>query len=69
MKTKIDKKEITRVDVSISEISRGDVIYLSKTGKDRWLVIDVGQPYILIENLRTHFATLYHAISNLYKEK
>lgn len=67
-KEKIIKTE-ERVIVPLKDVNRGDVIYLSKDDKDKWLVIDVGQPYILIENLSTNFASLYHVMSNLYKDK
>lgn len=69
MATKKTTKSEERVIVPFKDVNRGDVIYLSEDDKDKWLVIDVGQPYILIENLSTNFASLYHVVSNLYKDK
>lgn len=69
MATKKTIKTEERVIVPFKDVNRGDVIYLSKDDKDKWLVIDVGHPYILIENLSTNFASLYHVMSNLYKDK
>lgn len=65
------KESITTGDlilVNIKEINRGDTIYIDKSATTPWLVIDVGSPFVLIENLHTHFASLYHG-TEFYKTK
>lgn len=57
-----------RVAVTIDDIQRNDVIYLSqKDDAVPYSVLDTGKPFVLIENLRTHFCNLYRPI-NIYKD-
>lgn len=60
----------TKVVVDITDVKSGDTVYISNTEKSvPYYVIDVGSPFILIENTRTHFASLYRVVDNLYKEQ
>lgn len=59
----------TKVAVNLEDVKRGDIIYLSK--KDvatPYSVLDIGTPFILIENMRNHFANLYRP-TIIYKEQ
>lgn len=59
----------TKVAVAVTEVKPGDTVYLSNTEKSSpFYVLDVGSPFILIENTRTHFASLYRVVDSLYKE-
>lgn len=60
--------QMTRVIVPLEQVKPGDVIYISqKADSPSYLVLDVGAPFILIENQRNHFANLYRP-TTLYKE-
>lgn len=62
--TTVVKKEFT--EVSVSNLKSGDIIYVSKTEKSvPFEVIDVGAPFILIENVKTHFASLYRSVTGV----
>lgn len=64
--TKIPNR--TKVQVAITDVKPNDVIYLSnKDDAQAYLVLDTGNPFILIENMRTHFANLYRP-TYIYKE-
>lgn len=53
--------------VDAKDVQRGDTIYIeNKEDATPYLVIDIGSPFILIEDLHTHWAGLYH-FTNLYK--
>lgn len=58
----------TKVVVSVDTLKPNDVIYISKK-EDAcpYLVLDVGVPFILIENMKTHFANMYRP-TIIYKE-
>lgn len=59
---------VKREVVPLESLKSGDVIYLSnKKDATSYVVLDVGSPFILIENLRTHFANLYRP-TIIYKE-
>lgn len=53
-------EDVQKVIVSLDTVKTGDVIYISnKPGSTSYLVLDVGTPFILIENMKTHFASLF----------
>lgn len=54
--------------VDPADVKRGDTIYIENLPDAvPYLVIDIGSPFILIENLNTHWANLYH-FTTLYKQ-
>lgn len=58
-----------RIAVSLDNISIGDIVYLStKEDAIPYQVLDKGTPFILIENVRSHFANLFRPTKELYKE-
>lgn len=58
-----------KVLVQVEDVKPGDLVYLSsKDDAQAYSVLDVGKPFILIENLKSHFCNLYRPI-NLYKEE
>lgn len=57
------------VEVLATELKCGDKVFVTNTKKSHcFLVLDVGHPFILLENLNTHWASLYHPVKPLYKE-
>lgn len=50
----------------IDDVKVHDTIFLSEDGGTPYLVLDIGKPFILIEDKITHFAYLYRPTSNLY---
>lgn len=47
--------------IESKDVHRGDTIYIeNKPDAVPYLVIDIGSPFILIENLNTNWAGLYH---------
>lgn len=61
-KTKKKEEEIlSKRLVSLSDLRIGDIIYIEKMDEnsEEYQVLDVGDPFILILNLRTGFANLY----------
>ena len=59
---------VERQVVAIEDVKPGDVVYIStKEDAPSYLVLDVGKPFILFENQRTHFANLYRP-TLLYKD-
>lgn len=61
--------KVSRVEVPISELKFGDVIYIStKPDAAPYQVLDIGAPFILIENMRTHFVNMYRP-SVIYKDR
>lgn len=63
-----------KTDLKFKEVLKDDIlpgmkVYLTNDGKsDEWTVLDVGVPFILIENLKTHFASLYRVIEKVFIE-
>lgn len=56
------------VKVDPATVQRGDTIFVSTTPKSvPYFVIDIGNPFFMLENSRTHFASLYHA-GDMYKQ-
>lgn len=63
------KKNINLVVVDPKDVKRGDTIYIeNKEDAVPYFVIDMGNPYMLIENLNTGFGNIYH-YRTLYKSK
>lgn len=56
-------------EVAVTTLTPGDVIYITKKPNSKsYTVLDVGHPFILIENNDTHFATLYRPVQPIYKK-
>lgn len=59
---------LSKVSCKIEDLQPGDVIYISnKPDAVPFTVLDVGSPFILIENMKSHFANLYRP-TVIYKE-
>lgn len=64
------KKTIKNKIVHVKDISRGDVIAISEDVAPNYLVIDVGDPFCLLEDLDSGFCSLYHPKNSIvYKSK
>lgn len=59
-----------REAVAVSELQPGAVVYTNASeNAQSYIVLDIGHPFILIENTKSHFATLYNAQKGrLYRE-
>lgn len=67
MAKKTTKKElIERTPVLVTDLKVGDEIYLNEEDNNKYLVLDVGNPFILIEG-KDHFANLYRVVKTIYK--
>lgn len=56
------------IESSVDNLSIGDMVYLKPDLKSQaYQIIDKGTPFILVENIRTHFCSLYRVTHNLYK--
>lgn len=54
--------------VAFEALKRDDIIYLEDSpAADPWQIRDLGQPFLLIENLNTHFCNCYHVVTPIYK--
>lgn len=57
-----------RVEVTIDSLKPGDVVYISnKEDATPYQVLDTGKPFILIENMKSHFANMYRPV-HIYKD-
>lgn len=57
-----------KTEITVSDLKAGDVIYVHPTeNATPYLVLDVGHPFILIENMKSHFASLYRP-EKVYKQ-
>lgn len=65
--TTTNEVERQLLPVTIEELKALDTVFLSKDDNTPYLVLDTGNPFILIENKETHFAYLYRPTNNLYK--
>lgn len=65
--TTTNEVERQLLPVTIEELKALDTVFLSEDDKTPYLVLDTGNPFILIENKETHFAYLYRPTQNLYK--
>lgn len=58
-----------RIVVTVQQLQHNDIIYLSdKSNATPFVVLDFADPFLIIENTKTHFASLFHVVSNIYKE-
>lgn len=58
------------VAVAAADVKAGDTIYISnKENSVPYYVLQAEQPFALIENTRTHFASLYRLTGSVYKEQ
>lgn len=55
-----------KIPVPLESVKALDVVFLSEEDDTPYLVLDKGTPFILIENQKTHFATLYRPTNTLY---
>ena len=63
----MEEKKITLTPINIDSLQIGDIIYLSdKEDAVSYTVLDKGNPFILIENNKSHFCNLYRP-SIIYK--
>lgn len=61
------KNEKKFIPINVDNVQIHDVVYTEDTpDATPYTVLDKGNPFILIENNKTHFAYLYRAVS-LYK--
>lgn len=62
-------EDVTMVEVSLTDLKVGDKIYLDPRYSELsgYTVLDVGNPFILIED-SAHFANLYRVTKPLYKK-
>lgn len=49
--------------VDVKDLKYGDIVYLDIDSDEKYIVLDQGNPYILIENVETHFCYMYHAFN------
>lgn len=61
-----NEKKNSRVEIALDKLKIGDIVTIAEEGSDTYTVLDVGNPFILIENNETHFAYLYRP-NKLYK--
>lgn len=54
------------VKVKVDDLKPGQKVFISSSADECYLVLDVGHPFILLENLETHWAGLYHPVDDLY---
>lgn len=60
------KKEF--IPVSLEETQIGDTVCINDAeDATPYVVLDKGTPFILLEDINTHFAHLYRPTSNLFK--
>lgn len=67
MAKKIKIEEFNRTEVENKDLKVGDKIYLAEKETSGYTVLDVGDPFILIEN-ECHFAYLYRVTKPLWKD-
>ena len=61
-------QEIKRRSYSVDLIKVGDTVFLDEYDKVSYTVLDVGNPFVLILNDMTNFASLYKC-TKLYKNE
>lgn len=68
-KEKAVTEDVTMVEVALTDLKVGDKIYLDPkiSTLSGYIVLDVGNPFILIED-SAHFANLYRVTKPLYKK-
>lgn len=68
MAKKTKTEEIAPRDViNVTDLKVGDIIYLTKEDNKKYTVLDVGNPFILVEG-PDHFASLYRVVDSIYKD-
>lgn len=65
-KKKVEDKP--KIPVDVKDLKIGDLVYLTEKDSGLYTVLDVGTPFILIEDT-AHFAYLYRVTTNLWKDK
>lgn len=65
-KKKIKTEDVSVVEISLTDLKVGDVIWLDPKHSSDYTVLDVGNPFILIED-PSHFAYLYRVAKPIYK--
>lgn len=68
MKNKTKSTVRGRRKVEVKDLKPRDVVFTSPTSKTPYLVLDVGHPCVLLENLNSHWAAIYHPVNGLYVE-
>lgn len=54
--------------IAFENLKRDDIIYLEDVqDADPYQIRDLGQPFILVENLNTHFCFCYHVVKPIFK--
>lgn len=59
-------EEVTTMEIALTDLKVGDIIWLDPKHSSDYTVLDVGNPFILIED-STHFAYLYRVVKPIYK--
>lgn len=55
--------------ISLDRVVIGDIVLIKEDDEVEYRVLDVGNPFILIQNLETHFAYLFEPFNNkLFKK-
>lgn len=67
MAKKLKTEEFNRELVTIKDLKVGEKIYLAEKETSGYTVLDVGDPFILIEN-ECNFAYLYRVTKPLFKD-
>lgn len=49
-----------RKPVDFDSLKVGDIIYATLEDGDPLCIMDINFPYMLVENLNTHFCLMYH---------
>lgn len=49
-----------RKQVDFDSLKVGDIIYATLEDGDPLCIMDINFPYMLVENLNTHFCLMYH---------
>lgn len=55
-----------KIPIPLDKVKPMDIVFLSDEDDTPYLVLDTGNPFVLIENQKTHFATLYRPTNSLY---
>lgn len=64
----IEKELKKLIRIPIENIKIGDIIYVENDDETPYLVLDVGNPFVLILNQMTNFANLYKC-NHVYVKK
>lgn len=62
-------ENVTFEPISLDKVERGDVVCVdSKPNAKEYRVLDKADPFILVENVDSHFCVTYHVTKPLYKK-